>query len=76
MGAALIVEGVFGFVRGSRSARSLVNSAVLGVGAVIFIVVGNFMAPDPYAEGEYATGYISDIKEGRARRRPLLSRRF
>lgn len=64
-GAALIAEGIFGFARGSRGATSLVNGAILGVGALVFIAVGSFVAPDSYPDGVQVTGYVSGINEGR-----------
>lgn len=65
LGAALLVEGIFGVVQGSRSTFSLFGSFMLGVGAVVFTWVGLFMSPDPYHDEMRVQGKISEILEVR-----------
>ncbi|NYT61285.1 DUF3592 domain-containing protein [Alcaligenaceae bacterium] len=61
MGAAFLAEGIFGFVRGSRSSTSLVGSMFLAVGAFVFITVGVYMSPDDYPDAMSTQGKVSEV---------------
>lgn len=65
LGAAFLVEGIFGVVQGSRNTFSLFSSFILGVGAVAFTLVGIFTSPDPYPDEVRVQGQVSEILEGR-----------
>ena len=65
LGAALLVEGIFGIARGSRSSFSLFGSFMLGIGAAVFIATGLFTSADSYPDEVRVQGTISDMREGR-----------
>ncbi|NYT66574.1 DUF3592 domain-containing protein [Alcaligenaceae bacterium] len=60
MGAAFMAEGIFGFVRGSRSSNSLLGAMVLVIGAVVFASVGIYMSPDEYPDAVQVQGKVSE----------------
>lgn len=61
MGAALLAEGIFGFVRGSRSGSSLLGALAIGVGAVVFTLIGLHTAPEEYPDAARIKGQVSEV---------------
>lgn len=78
LGAAFLVEGLFGVARGSRNGNSLAGAFVIGIGAVVFIAVGYAVEPDEYPDAVQIKGKISKVvsvrdSDGKHGYSPILS---
>lgn len=75
-GAILVVEGVFGAIRGGRKGGGGLLGGILGVGAgAMFMWLGSWMTPG-YEDAVLVEGRIVDVREGESDGRAAYSAVF